>query len=112
MNELQGRDHDLRSSETIKMLFQCKRSWTAWFLTPNAACAAALMSLFWVGLAWSQSTPDDKSIEAAKREGGLLWYTAMAIDAAKPLADGFHKKYSKSELYSRRHGADDQPRDQ
>ena len=46
-----------------------------------------------VRVARSQSAPDPKVIEAAKKEGSLVWYTAMAIDTAKPLADGFHKKY-------------------
>jgi iron(III) transport system substrate-binding protein len=45
------------------------------------------------GVAWSQSAADPKLIEAAKKEGSLVWYTAMAIDTAKPLADGFQKKY-------------------
>lgn len=45
------------------------------------------------GFAWSQSPHEAKLIEAAKKEGSLVWYTAMAIDTAKPLADGFEKKY-------------------
>lgn len=46
-----------------------------------------------IGSALSQSAPDPKLIEAARKEGSLVWYTAMAIDTAKPLADGFQKKY-------------------
>jgi len=43
--------------------------------------------------AWGQSPHEAKLIEAAKRERSLVWYTAMAIDTAKPLADAFEKKY-------------------
>src|SRR3989337_479813 len=43
--------------------------------------------------AWGQSPHEAKVIEAAKRERSLVWYTAMAIDTAKPLADAFEKKY-------------------
>ena len=43
--------------------------------------------------AMGQSSPDPKLIEAARKEGSLVWYTAMAIDTAKPLADSFEKKY-------------------
>ena len=43
--------------------------------------------------AWGQSPHEAKLIEAAKKERSLVWYTAMAIDTAKPLADAFEKKY-------------------
>ena len=32
-------------------------------------------------------------IEAAKKEGKLVWYTSMAIDTSKPLLDAFVKEY-------------------
>jgi iron(III) transport system substrate-binding protein len=32
-------------------------------------------------------------IEAAKKEGKLVWYTSMAIDTSKPLLDAFQKEY-------------------
>src|SRR3989304_9325772 len=43
--------------------------------------------------AWGQSVYEAKLSAAAKKEGALVWYTAMAIDTAKPLADAFEKKY-------------------
>lgn len=32
-------------------------------------------------------------VEAAKKEGKLVWYTSMAIDTSKPLLDAFQKEY-------------------
>ena len=43
--------------------------------------------------AWGQSAHEAKLIVEAKKEGGLVWYTAMAIDTAKPLVDAFERKY-------------------
>lgn len=43
--------------------------------------------------AWGQSPHEAKLIEAAKRERSMVWYTAMSIDAARPLAEAFEKKY-------------------
>ncbi|OGQ55065.1 MAG: hypothetical protein A2W66_06065 [Deltaproteobacteria bacterium RIFCSPLOWO2_02_56_12] len=43
--------------------------------------------------AWGQSVYEAKLSAAAKKEGALIWYTAMAIDTAKPLVDAFEKKY-------------------
>jgi len=43
--------------------------------------------------AWGQSPYEAKLIAEAKKEGRLVWYTAMAIDTAKPLVDAFEKKY-------------------
>src|SRR3989338_1044884 len=43
--------------------------------------------------AWGQSVYEAKLSAAAKKEGALVWYTAMAIDTAKPLVDAFEKKY-------------------
>jgi len=39
-------------------------------------------------------------VEAAKKEGRLVWYTSMAIDTSKPLLDAFLKEhpYIKAEL--------------
>lgn len=63
-------------------------------MTIGGMVVATLLAFFSAaGIAWSQSAPDPKLIEAAKKEGGLVWYTAMAIDTAKPLADGFEKKF-------------------
>src|SRR5438046_10547576 len=42
--------------------------------------------------AWSQ---DDrgKQIEAAKKEGKLVWYTSANVTESKPLLDDFEKQY-------------------
>ena len=42
---------------------------------------------------WGQSNPSAERIEAAKKEGKLVWYTSMAIDTSKPLLDEFLKGY-------------------
>jgi len=44
-------------------------------------------------LASAQSTPTTERVEAAKREGKLVWYTSMAIDTSKPLLDAFLKEH-------------------
>lgn len=41
----------------------------------------------------SQANPDPKLIEAAKKEGKLVWYTSMNIADSRPLLDMFEKKY-------------------
>lgn len=40
--------------------------------------------------AWSQST---QLVEGAKKEGTLVWYTAMSSSDAKPILDAFMKTY-------------------
>ncbi len=42
---------------------------------------------------WGQTAREAKLLEEAKKEGALVWYTAMAIDTAKPLVDAFGRKY-------------------
>ncbi len=42
---------------------------------------------------WAQSAPNAKLIEAAKREGVLVYYTTMTLDQSKSVADRFEKKY-------------------
>ena len=41
--------------------------------------------------AWTQSDP--KLIEAAKKEGKLVWYTSTNVTESKPLLDDFEKLY-------------------
>src|SRR3989338_4227217 len=52
-----------------------------------------VVACFMGGPAWGQSVVEAKLIAGAKKEGTLVWYTAMAIDTAKPLVDAFEKKY-------------------
>lgn len=42
---------------------------------------------------WSQDRLDPKPIEAAKREGEIVWYTTMSLDQSKQFMDRFQKKY-------------------
>lgn len=54
--------------------------------------------LCWFGgfdnfVAWGQSPQEAKLIEGAKKERSLVWYTAMSIDAARPVAEAFEKKF-------------------
>ncbi len=41
----------------------------------------------------SQTNTDPKIIEAAKKEGAVMWYTSMAIDQSKVVVDRFQQKY-------------------
>jgi len=42
---------------------------------------------------WGQTDPRAKVLEAAKKEGRLIWYTSMAIDTSKPMLDAFLKEH-------------------
>jgi iron(III) transport system substrate-binding protein len=52
----------------------------------------ATLLLFPSGVARSQA-PDPGLIEAAKREGEVVFYTSMSISESKPLVDRFEQKY-------------------
>ncbi len=41
----------------------------------------------------SQTSTDPKIVEAAKKEGEVVWYTSMALDQSKPVVDQFQKRY-------------------
>jgi iron(III) transport system substrate-binding protein len=41
----------------------------------------------------AQATPPQKLIEAAKKEGELVYYTTMTLDQSKQVVDRFEKKY-------------------
>ena len=51
----------------------------------------------------AQSPQHTALVEAAKKEGKLVWYTSMAVDTSKPLLDAFLKDYPfiQAELVSR-----------
>src|ERR1043166_804422 len=57
-----------------------------YFFTSIVLCCLYLIANF-----QAQSQPT--LIEAAKKEGKLVWYTSMAIDTSKPLLDAFVKEY-------------------
>ena len=50
-----------------------------------------IAGLFISPLLYAQSA--SQLIEAAKKEGKVVWYTSMAIDTSKPLLDAFLKEY-------------------
>ena len=43
--------------------------------------------------AWAQGSPNQKLVEAAKKEGELVYYTTMTLDQSKTVTDRFEKKY-------------------
>jgi iron(III) transport system substrate-binding protein len=45
------------------------------------------------GSASSQTSPDPKLIEGAKKEGEVIFYTTMTLDQSKQVVDRFQKKY-------------------
>jgi iron(III) transport system substrate-binding protein len=60
---------------------------------PLIKLVIGLMAASLAGPAYGQSSHENILIEAARKERAMVWYTAMAIDTAKPLADAFEKKY-------------------
>ena len=61
---------------------------------------AAIVLLLTGSLAWSQSDDRSKLIEAAKKEGKLVWYTSTNVTESKPLLDDFEKTYGiKGEIF-------------
>src|SRR3990167_1429987 len=44
-------------------------------------------------IAWSQSAPNPKVVEGAKKEGEIIWYTTMTLDQSKMVVDRFQTKY-------------------
>ena len=52
-----------------------------------------IAGLFISPLLYAQATSQSALIEAAKKEGKVVWYTSMAIDTSKPLLDAFLKQY-------------------
>ena len=56
---------------------------------------ATLLLLYWLNLAtaWGQSDQTKILIEGAKKEGKLLWYTALNINDGDMLLQRFQNKY-------------------
>lgn len=71
----------------------------ALFFRGAGRIASLSLALFFVlsgfdrGASWGQTDQVSKVVEAAKKEGKLVWYTSMAIDTSKPLLDEFLKEY-------------------
>ena len=52
-----------------------------------------VLMLFLPAAAWAQSGANPKLVEAAKKEGEVVYYTTMTLDQSKIVADRFEKKY-------------------
>src|SRR5438874_11843701 len=53
-----------------------------------------IFSIFAIpSVSWSQGRPDPKLIEAAKKEGQIVYYTTMTLDQSKQTVHRFEKKY-------------------
>ncbi|HZA56550.1 MAG TPA: extracellular solute-binding protein [Candidatus Udaeobacter sp.] len=62
--------------------------------TTFAAIGAFIVSLMaGPGAAVSQTSPDPKVVEGAKKEGEMIFYTTMTLDQSKQVVDRFQKKY-------------------
>ncbi|MGE5216141.1 MAG: ABC transporter substrate-binding protein [Chloroflexota bacterium] len=55
--------------------------------------AALALALFLPIAAWGQGGPSPKLLEAAKKEGEVVYYTTMTLDQSKAVTDRFQKKY-------------------
>ena len=53
----------------------------------------AALFFFLPAASLSQTSTDPKIIEAAKKEGAVMWYTSMAIDQSKVVVDRFQERY-------------------
>jgi iron(III) transport system substrate-binding protein len=53
------------------------------------ACIIVISS----GLVHAQETPDAKLVQAARKEGEIVWYTTMSLDQSKQFMDRFIRKY-------------------
>ena len=54
---------------------------------------AAAVLLLAASVAWGQTDDRAKLVEAAKKEGKLVWYTSTNVTESKPLLDDFEKAY-------------------
>src|ERR1700741_107882 len=55
--------------------------------------AVLVVTLATASLGRAQGTPPPKRMEAAKKEGELVYYTTMTLDQSKQVVDRFEKKY-------------------
>ena len=61
---------------------------------------AMVLCLLTADFAWSQTDERAKLVEAAKKEGKLVWYTSPNVTESKPLLDDFEKTYGiKGEIF-------------
>ena len=57
------------------------------------AAVVVFTTLLMPAFGWSQSAPNPKIIEGAKKEGQLVYYTTMTLEQSKQTVDLFEKKY-------------------
>jgi ABC-type thiamine transport system substrate-binding protein len=68
--------------------------WSGWL------CSLIVLTLALPVAAPAQGSPNSKLVEAAKKEGELVYYTTMTLDQSKAVVDRFEKKYGiKSTLF-------------
>lgn len=68
--------------------------WSGWL------CSLIVLILALPVVAPAQGSPNSKLVEAAKKEGELVYYTTMTLDQSKAVVDRFEKKYGiKSTLF-------------
>ena len=61
---------------------------------------AMVLCLLIADFAWSQTDERAKLVEAARKEGKLVWYTSTNVTESKPLLDDFEKTYGiKGEIF-------------
>ena len=61
---------------------------------------AMVLCFLTADFAWSQTDERAKLVEAAKKEGKLVWYTSTNVTESKPLLDDFEKTYGiKGEIF-------------
>lgn len=56
-------------------------------------CTTLMVLLMAPAVAMAQGSPDQKIVDAAKKEGELVYYTTMTLDQSKMVVDRFQKKY-------------------
>jgi len=56
-------------------------------------CTTLMVLLMAPVVAVAQGGPDQKIVDAAKKEGELVYYTTMTLDQSKMVVDRFQKKY-------------------
>jgi iron(III) transport system substrate-binding protein len=61
--------------------------WSRWL------CSLIVLTLALPVAARAQGSPNLKLVEAAKKEGELVYYTTMTLDQSKAVVDRFEKKY-------------------
>ena len=69
------------------------RAVTLNFVRLGLLSVSAMLYLSPVPFAWGQADERAKLVEAAKKEGKLLWYTSTNVTESKPLLDDFEKQY-------------------